>query len=387
VALTGRVNDPLPMDLRAPPPFEVQLDAMLDNPRAADPARATYLHRDVQGSGRLGMHMGLRLRGRDRLRLEGRLDARHFQLWAGPDLGQVQGDASRIHLKDLDGELPFSQEVVLAYPRWWLPRPARTILDSRAASVLYEILRPYAGRKASLALGGAVLDERLGGTRRQLRVDRATLDMALADNALLMRRLYLKLFGGDIAGQVEVQVVSLLPLDLVFRLRTVVTGVNLAYLDPEVEKPTDETEVSAMLDLRLRPARELVEGRVYITRLSLEMLDSLLAYIDPNKQNASVQSNRQLLNAWYTQWINPRVKLVSIWISHGNLNMDIELDAWFVAGMVLKRALKGMRIRRVNVLPLMRQHLRPVLRGIERQLEGMGQQGGRKVAGGGGQAG
>jgi hypothetical protein len=83
------------------------------------------------------------------------------------------------------------------------------------------------------------------------------------------------------------------------------------------------------------------------------MLDSMLAYLDPNKTNESVQNNRKLIKAWYMKWINPRVKLVSIWISHGNLNMDIEIDAWFVAGTLIKRVLKNMRIRRIDITPFL----------------------------------
>jgi len=66
-----------------------------------------------------------------------------------------------------------------------------------------------------------------------------------------------------------------------------------------------------------------------------------------------VQKNRKLIKSWYVKLVNPRVKLVSVWIAHGNLNMDIDIDAWFVAGTLIKRTLKNMRIRRINILPFL----------------------------------
>ena len=50
---------------------------------------------------------------------------------------------------------------------------------------------------------------------------------------------------------------------------------------------------------------------------------------------------------------NPRVKLVSIWISYGNLNMDIEMDAIFPVGLYLRRTLEQNRIRRLNIRPFL----------------------------------
>ena len=158
------------------------------------------------------------------------------------------------------------------------------------------------------------------------------------------------------------------------QFKTQVTGVDLAYLNPEAIRFGQETEVSALLDFSYRPAREELAGRMEITKLSLKMLDSLLVYLDPDRTNESVQKNRRLLSAWYIRWINPSVQLVSLWIKHGNLNMDINMDAWFVVGTVLKRVLKNMRVRRLNVLPMLRQEVTPILRKLERSL------GAKKVA-------
>lgn len=369
----GAVVDPLPLRPGSLPRFHLDLDAGLDNPPTHKRDQSTLLFKKIQGAGKLGLNLRLQHSGNNRLHTSGRLWAKAFDLWMGAQGRTATG--SRLHLRGLDGDVPFTQKVVLRLPRWWLPRPKRTIFEGASASVLYDVMRPYTKRGASLALEGVTQDEQLGAIQRQTRIGRTSLDLTVADNALRLKRLYMKIFGGDIVGAVEAQVISLLPLDVLLRARTQITGVNLAYLDREAKEHTPDTEVSAMLDLKYRPAQESLEGRINITRLSLDMLDAMLAYLDPNKKNKSVQSNRELINAWYTEWINPRVKLVSIWVSHGNLNMDIELDAWFVAGVVLKRVLHNMRIRRLNILPILRQEVRPLLRVVEKKLKKMGQRG------------
>jgi len=372
----GAAVDPLPLRPGALPRFHLDLDAGLDNPPTHQRDQSTLLFKKVRGAGKLGLNLRLQHSGNNRLHTSGRLWAKAFDLWMGAQGKRSSG--SRLHLRGLDGDVPFSQQVVLRLPRWWLPQPKRTIFEGASASVLYDVMRPYTKRGASLALESVTQDEQLGAIQRQTRIGRTSLDLTVADNALRLKRLYMKIFGGDIVGAVEAQVISLLPLDVLLRARTQITGVNLAYLDREAKEHTPDTEVSAMLDLKYRPAQESLEGRINITRLSLDMLDAMLAYLDPNKKNKSVQSNRELINAWYTEWINPRVKLVSIWVSHGNLNMDIELDAWFVAGVVLKRVLHNMRIRRLNILPILRQEVRPLLRGVEKKLKKMGSKGSKQ---------
>ena len=57
--------------------------------------------------------------------------------------------------------------------------------------------------------------------------------------------------------------------------------------------------------------------------------------------------------------VNPQVKLVSMWIKYGNLNLDINMDAWFFVGTILKNTLKNSRIRRLNIMPILNQFLPP----------------------------
>ena len=224
-------------------------------------------------------------------------------------------------------------------------------------------MRPYAARRASLALAGVELDEKLveanqaghllSSARRQVRVGKLSADLALSDSTLELDRLYVSLFGGDITAALAAQLVSLKPLDARVNLRTQLTGVNLRELDPEGLRQGKRAELSALAEVKYALRAQELEARVEIPRLSLDMLDAFLAYLDPSGLNESVQKNRKLLAAWYIKVAKPQVRLVSVWINHGNLNMDIEMDAREPIGAYLRSQLRRNRIRRLNILPLL----------------------------------
>jgi len=366
--MSGAADSLFPLDTTRLPRFKVKAEAGVDNPKQTEEPAATFLVPGVRGAGKVGLALQLTSSDGQRLGLSGKVLADDFYLW---QRGGSAGRSSRIELRDLDANIPFSQQVTLKGGRLRLPRPRKQLTAMRGKGNLYPELRPFSRAATGMSLGGALYEREGLKGKQKLRLDRAELDLSLEDNAIRMRRLYLKLFGGDIAGSLQAQVISLAPLDLVLQLRTQVTGVNLAYLDREATEYTEETEVSAMLDLGYRPAREELAGRVEITSLSLKMLDAMLAYLDPDRTNPSVQENRKLLAAWYMRWIDPRVRLVSLWIRHGNLNMDIKMDAWFVVGTILRKVLEDMRIRRVNILPVLRREVTPMLRKAERALGGI----------------
>jgi hypothetical protein len=349
------------------PPFDLSLKAGLDNPVTRDPGRATFLYSNVKGAGQVAVAARVRRITPQRVQLDGRLLARNFNVWLRGLATETQGGnvlrkTTVIHVRDMNAEVPISQQVILR-PAFGLPKPKRSVFETQSASVLYGAMQPYVGSRSRLSIGGVALDERLtvmtregyflSTVKRRLAIDRIALDMGIADSTLRLSRLYLKLFGGDIAGEVQAQLLDLARGDIRLRLPIQITGVNLAYLDRDAKERTAKTEISALADIKFSKCAQHLEGRVDITRLSLDMLDSLLAYLDPSKTNESVQNNRKLLKAWYIKLVNPKVQLVSVWISHQNLNMDIEMDAWFVAGMLIKRTLKNMRIRRINILPFL----------------------------------
>ncbi len=361
----GRAGRVFPFSATNLPDFDVTVSAGVKNPRGGR-GKATFLWPNIHGSGSAGVSARLRRTARDRVRLGGRLRASAFNLWT-----EKKGPSpSRLHLADIDANVPVAQEVVLLGGRGWaLPKlKPKKLISDRGASVLYDTMRPYRKGRASFSMGGLTMAQQLGATRRVVKLDRLALDLAIRDNALLLSRMYIKLFGGDIVGAVQLQARSLVPLDPILLAKTQITGMRLSHLDPKATTHSKETEVSAMLDLAYQPRPAKLEGRVNITRISLKMLDSLLVAIDPAGTNISVQKNRKFLKAWYTKLADPRVKLVSIWISHGNLNMDIRLDAWFVVGTILKKIVKDMRIRRVNILPMLRQYAGPFWRNMGRVM-------------------
>jgi hypothetical protein len=369
VDVAVKVPNALNFDPQSIPPFDITLRANIDRPTTTDPNKAHPLQPGLKIAGKAGIDLRVRRISKNRVQLDGRLLSRAFNVWTRGTAIEPQRDGGQIRkvsmiaVRDMNADIPISQQVILNLPRWSLPEPQHSIFDSQSASVLYSSLEPYGGSQSRLTIGGLTLEEQLTAinpagkvlstAQRRTSVDRLAMNLAIANSTLKLSRLYIKLFGGDIAGELQAQLLRLKPLDLRLGLKTQITGVNLGYLNPAVQKPTDETEVSALIDTKFWLSRQYVEGQVNITRLSLEMLDSLLAYLDPNKTNESVQNNRKLLKSWYTKWINPKVKLVSIWINHGNLNMDIDMDAWFVAGTLLKRTLNNMRIRRINILPFL----------------------------------
>ena len=360
---SGQASDVVPFSTTNLPDFDVNLAAGVKNPRGQR-KQATFLWPNIHGSGKAGFALRLQRTAADRVRLDGRIHAGAFNLWT-----EKKGPSpSSLHLRDIDANIPITQEVRLTRRGFRLP-PPRKLISDRGASVLYNTMRPYRKGRSSFSMGGLTMVQQLGATTREVSLDRISLDLAIRDNALLLSRMYIKLFGGDIVGALQAQVRSLVPLDPILLARAQITGVKLDHLNPRATTISKETEVSAMVDLRYRPQKGKLEGRVNITRLSLKMLDALLVAIDPARTNISVQKNRKFLKAWYTRLADPRIKLVSIWISHGNLNMDIRLDAWFVVGTILKKIVRDMRIRRVNILPLMRQHVTPHLRKLGRSME------------------
>jgi hypothetical protein len=373
--VSGKAGGVLSVKPGGLPTFDIKVDAGLDNPMARSYGRATALLPGLRASGKAGAELRLRHPGGKRVTVDARLLATAFNLWSARGAIQRERDGSsiktvtRLHLRDLNMDVPISQTVTLGpRGRVTLPRPRRSIFGQRSASdgVLYSTLRPYQGRRTELSLGGVLVNqtftakdpqgEVISTVRRKTNLDRMGLNLSINQSTLLLNRLYLKLFSGDIAGSIQAQLLGLNPVgppDVRGKVRLQITGVNLAYLDPKAKEKTSETEVSALVELEAEPCRRHVKAQINITHLSLKMLDSLLAFLDPNGVNEDVQKNRKLINSWYVKLANPKVKLVSIWINYGNLNMDIEIDAIEPAGSIIRGNLRRNRIRRLDILWLL----------------------------------
>jgi hypothetical protein len=229
-------------------------------------------------------------------------------------------------------------------------------------------MRPYLARQRSFSVAEARLKQNvaemnraghlLAATDQDFKAGPLSLDLAIDDSSVFLNRLYLGLFKGDVSGAVKAQ-----PLlggkffDMRAQLRTQLTGVNLAYLDSQAKRHGRDTELSALVDLKYQICRpDLTHGRVEITQISLEHLDALLAYLDPNNLDKKIQLYRQLLKGLIAKILKPRIKRVSINIRHANLNMDVRIETRAIAaplGAYVNGLLKQNPIRRYNLLPIL----------------------------------
>lgn len=356
------------------PPFELHLDGELRSPSATKAAAARPLHQGLRSAGMLGAQLQLRAVDVTRLRLEGRLLARDFSLWldGAPQPVPATGTQaagwlrSRVHLAGLNAAVPLAQELVVgvgaAGPTLALPPAGRSIFGQSARGAAYRLVRPFVGGRADLSFDGLTLRSELREgaqdvarvrSQQELHVGRTVLDLALRDGTLWLNHLAVEALGGDLVGDLQLQVLRLRPLDLRVRADTRLTNIDLARLDPEAVRRGRQTRFSALVALNYELSRQALSGQLLLQDLSLDTLDALLAYLDPHGLDPAVQANRGLINAWYTRWTRPEVERVALWIAHSQLNLDIRLGAVWPLGAVLRRALHGVRIRRVSLRPFL----------------------------------
>jgi hypothetical protein len=334
-------------------------------------------------AGRIGAELAVARKGPFELDIAGRLRSKAFSLWkTNRRLERSDGGQKRyeriLAINRLDANVPFSQRLMLI-PRPFslrIPKPT-TVLSKVSLGATYRTMRPFVAQRANLRLKRLALIDRLwqtadGKTSRSesaLQIGPTVLDFSYRDATLRLDQIHVALFGGDIFGSLRVQVPGLSlprkprsgqkkppPVDAKLRLDARLTNIDLAYLDPEKRRNNTTAKVSALMALNTRLARREVAGRIVVTDISLKTLDSLFAYLDPHRQDKAVQANRRLLNAWYARLFKPRVDNVTVWIDHSRVNLDLRLGALWPLGALLKRALAGLRIRRVSV----KQYLPPV---------------------------
>lgn len=366
---------------RGLPEMRVQFEAGLRSPKA--------------GKGRLALVPGVSLRGaagvkvalatldRRRLAIDGKVWAKDFFLRQQASRrervdGRERRYARSLNIRGMRADIPLKQtvELQLAPFAWKLPPPKRSIFDGAAVGATYRMVRPFLGRGPNLSLDGIRLVDRLeeggaDGKRRvsesTLEVGRTLLDLQLVDSTVLLDRLYIKLFGGDIFGAVQVQLPRLAPFDLRLRVDTRLTSIDFAHLDAQARARGESAKVSALVRLKTHWSARDVSGRVLLTDISMKTLDSLLAFLDPHGLNESLQANRRLLSAWYTKMVDPEVRRVSVWIDHSRLNLDLSLGALWPFGAILRQALSRMRIRRVSLKPFLPQTKKKKDKGDEKR--------------------
>ncbi len=367
VDMSGKVWGILDKKLQPPdfktnfPEFDVQLFAGLD----ISPKRR--LIEGIEAQGLAGIRARARSLPDNFARLEGFIVGENFSLWQTSKEEREIDDPdrkgktikipveSRLHLDDFDADVPLIQIVNL---ETLLPVEAKgNIFEESSRNVLYDTMRTYLKQQSNFHIEGITFTQKIDQTKRKVEIDEIAMDMLYTDNTFAINRLYVDLLGGGISGSLQAQITAMppAPFDMRLHFENQITGVNLARLtqnDPS--KVSAETELSSLVNLDFGLRDLYVDGRIDITRLSLAQLDKVLAFLDPAGKDPSVQQNRALINSWYVDMINPQVKLVSMWVKYGNLNMDIIMDAWFFVGDILNNTLEKSRVRRLNIIPILK---------------------------------
>lgn len=348
------------------PEFKLQLDAGL-----ASKKQLTLLP-GISSRGSTGLRLELSRRGKFAIRAKGRLLAKHFNLQqqtvdSRREGGQLRRYQRTLRVKDFNADVPIEQVVELALgrrgkPPWRLPAPRRSIFAGASLGATYRTMRPFDAQRGNLSLASVAVEDQLeqwakDGSKTKsvstLNIGQTVLDLGIGDSTLKLNQIYMSLFGGDFFGSIQLQVPDGNPERARLRVDARLTSVDMAYLDAEARKAGKTAKVSALIGLKTYWSKRDVSGRIMLTDISMKTLDSMLAFLDPHKLDASMQANRKLLQAWYTRLVNPEVENVAVWIDHNKLNLDIRLGALWPFGALLRRVLKDLRIRRVSITPFL----------------------------------
>lgn len=361
------------------PPLGLGINVSIEKPMAQTLAGAHYLAPGLKMGGMLGLKLSVVGKGGKELSVSGRVAADELSVWKRAVQlrkktdGNLERQIAIMALKGVNADIPIAQDVHLQFGSGRLSFAVagakRSIFQShQSSSALYRTMRPYLGRQSSFSITEARLKQNvaeinpaghlLAATDREFKAGPFALDLAIADSSVFLNRLYLGLFDGGISGAIKAQpVLDTKYFDLRTQLQTQITGVNLAYLDPQAKRHGPNTQLSALVDLKYQLCRpDLTHGRVEITKISLEHLDALLAYLDPNNLDKKIQLYRKLLKGLIAQILKPRITRVSIDVRHANLNMDVRIETRAIAaplGAYVNRLLKQNPIRRFNLLPIL----------------------------------
>lgn len=347
---------------------EVDLETTL----GIDHAEPLALLEGLRVQGMAQIKTRLRVLPEAKAELSGALVARDFGLdWRTK--GQVvRADGTsearqvEIAVHDFDAQVPFLQSFSLDPVAPILS--GDNIFDAKARGVLYEAMRPYLKEQANFHVGGISYDAKTGDAQQHVTIDEVSLDMLYQNGTFAINRLYVDLLGGGMSGVLQVQLVALppKPLDARLHLETQITGINLARLLQKDGAAAKPSAISTLVNLNVGLRDLFLDGRVDFTRISLAQLDDVLKFLDPKGKDPNIQRNRALVNAWYIKGVKPQISLVSMRVKYGNLSMDIQMDAKIV-GPLLQGILDRMRIRRFNIIPILKTNLPQSLRPPEKE--------------------
>ncbi|MBI3179953.1 MAG: hypothetical protein HYZ27_09850, partial [Deltaproteobacteria bacterium] len=274
------------------------------------PAPATLVAGGPELAGAIELAGSLRA-GEGVLALVGLLSAKGF--------GVTQKD---FLVRDMSGGLPFDLRVAFD------PREDATVLrrnlplGSGVLAVLtsaddvsqrparpdyYDRLRPYR-RQPGLTIARA--------TSGPYEVENLALEGRLTQGMLLLDWLAVHVLGGDITGNLALQ----LGRDRSLRgeLNFDISNVDASYFKDLHLQPGEDSELNTDLQVGFlfAPKRRDLTLNMNVTRIGSKTFDRFLQLLDPGKKNEGLQNTRGKL------WL-VRIENVAAWVRYENFNMDL----------------------------------------------------------------
>lgn len=210
----------------------------------------------------------------------------------------------RAKVRDLNGDIGIVQGIRMSKEVELITKQ-----DGKSGSMasIYDLMRPYMKSSYDLTLASASFDE--------FEVGPLSMDIAWSNGNIVIDRYELSLFDGDITGRLRAVYHKDAPE---YSLSSSLAGVRLDKVFKD-KKGGKETEINA--DLNLKGKGTDIEGEVNVTRIGKDLLDRGLLSLDPGESNPQIVDIRRKVNS--LGWVP---KEVSLWIRHGELNMDITLQ-------------------------------------------------------------
>lgn len=286
------------------------------------------LVKGIGASGAVSFKGSVKSEGDKELALKGSLKLDHLAA-SYMDRGEV---------KELNGEISISQGVRYAKGVELMTGSGEKGAEMPYAASLSGLLRPYVKKGYDLTMGSLSFDGYEAGP--------LSMDIAWDNGNLKVDRYDLALFGGDITGRMQAAYTKGVPE---YSLFSNIAGIRFDKFFKD-KKGGEEMEVNADLNLKGRGTE--IEGEVNVTKIGKDILDRGLLRIDPNESNPQIVDIRSKLNT--LGWVP---KEVSLWIRHGELNMDITLQRKEVT-MLNIVGLEKIPVRRVPVGYLIKKGLK-----------------------------
>lgn len=279
------------------------------------------------------------LRARGRVSVPFRIESGDLSLFratAAVSLAEVSATlpAQRLEVKNVNGEVPLVQELVLDASGLRRVGEGDHGLFSQLRFPDY---KPFTGGRDYLSIGElTVRGVRLGPAAGNVRIDR---------DVLALDQLELAALGGKLTGQC---VVELRGEDTRLAFRGKATGVRPSVASASAAGGPSGDRLDANLAVTLEPFRLGLEGRTEIVQIGKDHLLALLDLWDPYHADVSANRVRLGLKVGYP-------KQVRLHFSRGFANLAIELGG--LAGVVRIDEIRG-----IPIGPLLSHFLSPILK-------------------------